>query len=185
MVNKKKKIKIAFDLDGVIIDKPPLVPQPIIEWLFRGNCQKKLHYRFPKTRIEQIIRRLSHYYLIRPPIKKNLEFIKELSRNKDVKLYIVSSRYSFLREHTREWLKRYLPKNHFVGIYLNLGNLQPHFFKEKVLREIKPEIFIDDDVLSIQYLQNKQLPIKFFCYSIIKTNNKEIKFIQNLKEIFN
>ncbi|OGM18367.1 hypothetical protein A2686_04400 [Candidatus Woesebacteria bacterium RIFCSPHIGHO2_01_FULL_38_10] len=78
MRSKRKIKKIAFDLDGVFINKPPFIPRKVIEWLYRSHRNnKKLSYRMPTTKIERLIRSFSHHHLFRPPIKKNIEFAKK------------------------------------------------------------------------------------------------------------
>lgn len=156
------RIKIAFDLDGVIVDKPPLIPKKILEWLFKGHNSSALCYRFPHSRTEQLIRKLSHYYLLRPPIKENLSLVKELAKEGN-ELYIVSGRYSFLELETRIWLQKRGLGNTFKKVYLNLRNEPPHVFKEKILKKIKPDYFIDDDAALVAYLKGK-VPGKVFCF---------------------
>ena len=102
-MKSRKKIKIGFDLDGVIIDKPPIVPRFLLEKLVRQNMNKHLAYRYPSSEIERQIRILSHHPIFRPPIQKNVSIIKQLYKSKDYKLYVVSSRYSFLKKRTEQW----------------------------------------------------------------------------------
>jgi len=174
-----KKIKIAFDLDGVIIDKPPLVPKKFIEWLFRGFKKDGLHYRFPHSKIEQRIRKFSHYYLFRPPIKKNIEFIKKLAKEEKYELYVISGRYSFLKEETEKWLKKRKIDGVFKQVFINLSNEQPHLFKEKKLKEIKAEIFIDDDKFLVDYLKkNSSAQIYYFYKGGVSTLDFYIKSIK-------
>jgi uncharacterized HAD superfamily protein len=171
-MNKRKIIKIAFDLDGVIVDKPPLIPKKLLERLFRGKSNHKLHYRFPNSVIEQKIRKLSHYYLFRPPIKKNIEFIRKLAENNKYELFIISARYSFLEKETKIWLNKRKLDNIFKGVYLNLFNKQPHLFKEEVLKNLKPEIFIDDDYLLADYLVEKKASKNIYCFSLDDSEEK-------------
>lgn len=176
------KIRIAFDLDGVIIDKPPLISKKLLEWLFRGGKRDGLHYRFPHSKLEQRIRKISHFYLFRPPIKKNIEFIRQLAKDKKYELYIISGRYSFLKKETKIWLEKRKIKDLFEGIFLNLKDEQPHLFKEKILKQIKPEVFVDDDSLLADYLVEKNFG-KIFCYS--KDNQcLKAKAIRRLDELF-
>lgn len=172
------KIKIAFDLDGVIIDKPPLIPKKLIERLFKGGNHGGLHYRYPKSKLEILVRKISHYYLFRPPIKKNIEFIKELAESDKYELYIVSGRYSFLEKETENWLKKRGIKNYFKNVFINLKNMQPHLYKEEKLKEINPVLFIDDDFLLADYLADKLKTAKIFCLS--KNNNSSSKAINVL-----
>lgn len=158
------KIRVAFDLDGVIIDKPPLIPKKLIEYLFRGNNDiEKLHYRFPKTKLEILIRKLSHFYLFRPPIKENIDFIKNLAKNPDYELYIISARYSFLKDETAAWLKKRKIDHLFKELIINLEDKQPHLYKEEKLKEIKPVAFVDDDWLLADYLVNRNLAVSIYC----------------------
>jgi len=172
----EKKIKIAFDLDGVIIDKPPLIPKKLLEKLFRGSKKNGLHYRFPKSKREQTLRKISHYYLLRPPISKNIDFIKKLSRDKRYDLYIISARYSFLKKQTDNWIAKRGLNKIFKKICLNSKDEQPHLFKEKVLTAIKPAIYIDDDNLLADYLVNKG-KTKIICFSKDATCEKAVRII--------
>jgi len=179
-----KKIKIAFDLDGVIIDKPPFIPKKLLEWLFKGTKKDGLHYRFPATKFEQWIRKLSHFWLFRPPIKKNIEFIKKLAKNPKYELYIVSGRYSFLEKETEIWLtKRGLGKI-LKKVYINVTDNQPHLFKEKILKSLKPQIFVDDDSFLTDYLVEKIPNQKIFYFSLGKNLCKKTPQVSTLEEIF-
>jgi len=160
----RRRIRIAFDLDGVIIDKPPFIPKKLLEWLFRGPRKDGLHYRFPTTKFEQWIRKLSHFWLFRPPIKKNIEFIKNLAKDPKYELYIVSGRYSFLEKETKKWLEKWKLTGIFKEIFINLKNEQPHLFKERILKKNGIQIFVDDDELISLYLSKKNIG-KIFCYS--------------------
>lgn len=160
-----KKIKIAFDLDGVIIDKPPLIPKKLLERLFRGKTNHKLHYRFPKSKFEQLIRKISHFYIFRPPIRENIDFVKKLSKNSEYEIYAVSGRYSFIQEETRNWFKKRHIDNVFKQVFLNTEDEQPHLFKERKLKELGVQIFVDDDELLADFLADKLKNTKIFCLS--------------------
>jgi len=151
-----KKVRIGFDLDGVIIDKPPFIPHSIMEKLVREHDHKKLSYRYPTSSFERKIRFWSHHPLLRPPIKKNIRLIKELYKSKNYKLFVVSSRYSFLEERTRQWFRFYKLRKFFEKVYINLEDAQPHLFKEEMIKRLKLDVFIDDDLPLLDYLR-KQL----------------------------
>lgn len=178
----KDKIKIAFDLDGIIIDKPPLIPKKLIDWLFRGKRGDKIYYRFPKSKIEQKIRKLSHFYLFRPPIKENICFLRKVAQDKKYELYVVSARYSFLRRETEVWLRKRRILGLFKKIFLNLNDEQPHLFKEKILKDIKPKIFVEDDDLLADYLVGKKIS-KILFFSPTGTGYSKARTIKNISEI--
>ncbi len=177
------KTIIAFDLDGVVIDKPPLIPKSFLEWMFHGNSGNKLYYRFPRSKAEQFVRRLSHYYLFRPPIKRNIAFINEIARQKGYDLYAVSGRYSFLKKETANWLKKRGVTQIFKKIYLNEGDGQPHFFKEKILKDLKADVFVDDDEALADYLAQRLKTTKVFCFSPRSGNCRNATPINSLERL--
>src|SRR4030043_1824577 len=170
----KEKIKIGFDLDGVIIGKPPFMPKYLMEKLVRKRGHG-LAYRYPESKIERRIRWLSHLPLFRPPIKKNIKLIHELYKSKNYELYVVSSRYSFLEGRTKEWFKFYRLRGLFKEIHINLKDEQPHIYKEKMIKKLKLNVFIDDDRPLLEYLKKELGDVE-----LIFVEEKE-KHLNNLK----
>jgi hypothetical protein len=150
-----KKVKIGFDLDGVVIGKPFFVPQLLMEKLVREKVDHQLSYRYPKSVIEKKIRIFSHHPILRPPIKDNIVLIKELYKSNMYEIYVVSSRYSFLERRTNEWFKFYNLRKFFKEIFINLEDEQPHIFKEKMIKKLKLNVFIDDDKPLLKFLKSK------------------------------
>jgi hypothetical protein len=181
---KKKITRIGFDFDGILVNKPPLMPKQILEFLFKGPG-RDLHYRFPNLRAEQTIRQISHHYYFRPPIKKNLKLIKKIAGNKKHRLYLISSRYSFLKKQTHRWLKRNQVKNLFTEVFFNLEDEQPHLFKEKMIKKLKVDLYVDDDYLIVDYLTKKIPDVKIFCLSPKKSHSEaSSRIIDSLERIF-
>jgi len=152
---KTEKIRVAFDLDGVIIGKPPLIPGKVLEWFVREQNSKNPRFRYPKFFGERWLRWFSHYHSFRPPIKENFELVKRLSKDKSYELFVISGRYRFLKKRTEKWFKVHKIDGIFKEVHLNLKNEQPHVFKEKVLKKLKPDIFFEDDELIVNYLNKK------------------------------
>ncbi len=121
----------------------------------RDHKKTNLAYRFPATKVEQRIRWLSHHPLLRPPIKENIILIKRLVGMNKHQLFIVSSRYNFLKNRTDEWLKQNHLDHWFMKIVINEHNHQPHLFKEKMIKKLNLHIFIDDDLPLVNYLRSK------------------------------
>jgi uncharacterized HAD superfamily protein len=169
-MNDRKKIKIGFDLDGVLIDKPPLIPKMVLESLVLLKVKNKLVYRYPELKFERWIRQLSHHYLFRSPLQENVEIIYKLAKNKKNKIFVVSGRYRFLQERTQQWLSVNKLSKVFEKIYINKKNEQPHLFKERLIKELKIEIFIDDDKFLVKYLRSKLPRVKVILFNS-KTNS--------------
>jgi len=172
-----KKIKIAFDLDGVIIDKPPIISKRFIERLFRGSKKEILHYKFPSSSLEITIRKLSHLYFLRPALKNNIEFIRKLKKTGEYEIYFITGRYSFLKYETMAWLKHNGVDDLFDCIFMNDKNEQPHLFKERILNLIKPEVFVDDDRLMVDYLSKRSDATRIF-YLPYRTKLSEVEILR-------
>lgn len=177
-----KKI-VAFDLDGVIVNKPPIISKKLLEKLFKGS-KKTLVYRFPHCRLEQAVRKLSHFYLLRPPIRENIKEIRRfVKKNPDWLVVAVSARYKFLEEETYRWLSKRGVKKLFSKVYLNLDNEQPHIFKEKILKNLGVKMFVDDDGTIADYLcKNPKIKVFFYCTNGEKCSRA--KTINRLKEMW-
>lgn len=181
---------IGFDFDKVFIDYPPLVPYSFIDFLYKGksffrknlSTNPDIYYRFP-NKFEQKIRIFSHYHIFRPPIRDNIDVLKNISRSSKSKTYLVSSRFSFLKKRTDEILVRYKLKKYFDGIYFNYDNLQPHIFKEKTIKKLKIDTYIDDDIHLSLYL-SKKIP-DLTIYWVMGNRAKPMRLPKNIIGIKN
>lgn len=172
-------MRIGFDFDKVFVDYPPFVPEKLINWLYKKH-NHKLSYRIP-GKLEQKIRILSHYSLLRPPIKESLRYLPELAKNNNLEIYLISSRFGFLKEKTKNWLKKYKIEKYFKGIFFNFNNKQPHLFKSQKIKELEIEKYVDDDLDLLYYLSKENTKIKF--YWINKSRKKDLP--ENIIQIDN
>ncbi len=151
----KKKLKVGFDLDGVIVDKPFFMPKSVIEWLYRTHNGNHKKYRVPTWQLEILIRKLSHHWLLRLPLRKNLKKIKKIFKQTDFEIYFISGRFNFLNNRTKNWFKRYFPEFPLNRVFINKNNEQPHLFKEKTLKKLNIDHFYDDSLITTDYLEQK------------------------------
>lgn len=172
-IMKKKVLKVGFDLDGVILYNPIRVARPIIAF-FKSiffNHKKPLFFYYPKTKIEKLFWKILHLSSLFPA--PGVNEIKKLVKEKKIKAYLITGRYSFLENDLQQRIKKLKLKNFFEGIYFNKNDLQPHLFKEKMIKKLNLDIYIEDNWDIVNYLtQNSEL----------KTQNKKIKifWIYNL-----
>lgn len=178
-------MQIGFDLDGIFVNTPPLVPIQIIDWLYKKHCQKSLSYSIPKLPISKLIRQTTHISPLRPPIKKNIKILSQILLNPNLKLYLISGRYKFLEKLTFKLLHKYNLITPFSKIYLNIDDEQPHLFKEKILKKLDLDLFVDDDLDLLKYLQKSGIKTKLIWYNKNHQNNSHdgIIAISNLSEI--
>ncbi len=155
-------MKIGFDLDRVFINYPPFVPGFVIDYLYKNHGTKKLSYRIPTSPFEIFIRRVSHWWGFRPPIQQNIDYLNSLAKSGKHELYLISSRYSFLKPQTEYILKKYGLFGSFKKIYLNLQNEQAHEFKKRIIEDLGIDVYIDDDADLINFLASTKTKTKLF-----------------------
>jgi len=144
-------------LDGVIIGRPPLVPRGLLERLFRGTKDSGLIYRFPTGKRHQWLRKISHHYFFRPPIKDNLAFLKKISQDPSFEIYLISGRYSFLAKETTRWLVKRELAGKVSRVFINEIDLPPHIFKKKIIKKLELEFYFEDDDQIVAFLR-KEVP---------------------------
>lgn len=170
-------MNIGFDLDKVLINYPPLIPDRVIEKLYKKKANGTLLYRIPSTP-EQWVRKMSHFSPLRRPVKNNLLLLKKLSRKNH--LYLISSRFKFLEPETTKLLKKHRLDSLFDGMYFNYQNQQPHEFKEQVLKKLHLDAYVDDDYHLLNYVAKHQKATTLYW---LATNKHEVSPNPNIKTI--
>jgi hypothetical protein len=178
-------MNIGFDLDKIFVNFPPLVPPKIIDMFYKEKANRELKYRIP-SKLEQIVRIISHHPIIRSPIAGNLEYIKKLNMKNINKYYLISSRFNFLKKRTDDLIKRNNLDKIFKAMYFNYENKQPHQFKNDVIRKLNIDMFIDDDLQLLEYLVNENPEIKFFWLNdkISRNLKKNLFAVKHISEMF-
>lgn len=187
---KKKVLKVGFDLDGVILYNPIRVARPIIAF-FKSiffNHKKPLFFYYPKTKIEKLFWKILHLSSLFPA--PGVNEIKKLVKEKKIKAYLITGRYSFLENDFQQWIKKLKLKNFFEGIYFNKNDLQPHLFKEKMIKKLNLDIYIEDNWDIVNYLQktlansNSKKTKIFWVYNLLDIRKKYQYKFSSLKTAF-
>lgn len=144
-------MNIGFDLDKIFVNHPPLVSEKIIDKIYKHKHHGHLEYRIP-SRPEQMLRRLTHYSPLRPAIKKNITFVQDLASLNTNKHYLISGRFGFLEQVTKQFAKKYNFDTIFDAMFFNFQNEQPHFFKDTIIKKLQLDKYIDDDLDLLEYL---------------------------------
>lgn len=173
-------MNIGFDLDKVFVNYPPFIPDSLIDRLYRKKANGVLLYRIPSTP-EQLLRKITHLPNFRPPITHNIEAVKNIEK-KNHKYFLISSRYKFLEKMTYTLLKHYKLDELFDKTFFNFDNKQPHEFKNKVIKDMKIDRYVDDDLYLLKYVA-KQNPKTTFFWLNKKINNKLHKNIYAITHI--
>lgn len=152
---KKQPLRVGFDLDGVILYNPARVVRPLISLAKRLFLSKrKLAFYYPHSPIEKWMWGLFHLSSIY--ISSGMDDIKKLVKEKKIKAYIVTARYSFLGEDFKKWVKKNGIDLVFDGVYYNKDDEQPHVFKEKMIKKLNLEVYVEDNYDVVKYLSQKE-----------------------------
>jgi hypothetical protein len=180
-------MRIGFDLDKIFIDTPPFVPISIINKFYKQRDNGVLLYRIP-TRPEQLFRKATHVPLLRQPIKGNLTFLRELAKDKTNHLYLISSRFEFLKSETELLVRKNGLDKIFDKLYFNYENKQPHEFKNEILKQLMLDIYVDDDLSLVKYVAKDNPKTHFFWLDDTTKSEKltsNITAISSLEQILN
>ncbi len=188
MTKTKKIIKIGFDLDGVVLYNPIRVFRVFITDFFKKIKNKLLKkneditFYVPKKSFEKFIWYLLHKtsFMINP----GYDDIKKLAKNKNIKLYLITGRYSFLKKDLDNWLKKLNAKKIFQQIYYNKKDEQPDQFKLKMIKKLKLNYYVEDnwDIVK-KLISQKKTKILWITNLIDKKINYPLKFL-HLKDVY-
>lgn len=168
-----QRVRIGFDFDKVLVNYPPLIPDPFINWIYKKRS-KTLKYRFPGT-LEQKIRILSHYPPFRHPMTENIDTVKSLYKKK-VPIFLISGRFGFLEKRTDIWLKKHALRKYFKEIHFNFNNEQPHLFKDRIIKSLRITHFVDDDLDLLLYLAKHNPKVVFYWFNPSKITKRYVPF---------
>lgn len=153
----KKPLKVGLDLDGVILYNPARIVRPLITFVKRAVLHKSsTKFFIPRAYWEQIVWKFLHKSSIF--VAPGFEEIKQLTQNKKIELYIITGRYSFLREDFEKWIKAIHAHTFVKDWYFNEHDEQPHIFKEKLITKLNLDVFVEDNWDIVNYL-NSQLSL--------------------------
>lgn len=151
---KKQTLRVGFDLDGVLLYNPTRIVRPLVteakKLLFR---QRKLKFYLPHSLLQKSL----WYFLHKSSlfISPGYHEVKQLVKDGKIKAYLITARYSFLQNDLGNWLKKLEAGKYFQGSIYNKNNEQPHLFKEKIIKKLNLDIFVEDNWDIVNYLDSK------------------------------
>lgn len=192
----KKQLRVGFDLDGVILYNPARIVRPIIvklKKIFFKNDVEKFH--LPQNWLQKTAWLFLHKSSLFP--SSGLHDIKKLIETGKIEAYIISARYELLKDDFDSWLNNINAKKYFKGCYHNNDNEQPYLYKEKMIKKLNLDIYVEDNWDIVKYLKSKvksqKSPLRpsgfegrakvFWIYNILDRHiNYEYKF-SGLKKV--
>ncbi len=150
-----QKIKnIGFDLDGVILYNPARIVRPIIVFVKKYFLKRDINkFYYPKNKTEQMIWNILHKSSVWPA--PGIEGLLRLLKEKKIKAYIISARYESLKTDFDAWMKKIDPDHVFMDYFYNNQNEQPHLYKERMIRKLNLDIFVEDNWDIVAHINSK------------------------------
>jgi len=165
---KKQILKVGFDLDGVLLYNPARIARSIIAFIKKYVLKRDLSkFYYPKNKLESWAWNFLHKSSLWPA--SGIDIIHQLIKNKKIKAYIISARYESLKADFNYWIKKIDPKKNFSGHYFNDENEQPYLFKEKIIKKLNLDIYVEDNWDIVNHLSSSGRKI-FWIYNILDRN---------------
>lgn len=137
-------MKVGFDLDGVLLYNPARIARPIIVAIKKLFFKQKVDQFFlPQAKWQKYIWLLFHEssLFVAPGYKK----LKKLVTANKIEAYIITARYEFLKDDFQQWLNKIEADKFFAGCYYNNNDEQPYVFKQRMIDQLKLDIFVEDN----------------------------------------
>jgi hypothetical protein len=80
---------------------------------------------------------------------------------------MISARYESLKTDFDSWVKKIDPDHLFAGYFYNNQNDQPHLYKEKIIKKLGLDIFVEDNWDIVKYLKTGMRTKIFWIYNLL------------------
>lgn len=166
----KKQLRVGFDLDGVLLYNPARIARPVIVFIKKIFFKKEVNkFHYPQTKIQKLIWLMFHKVVFGPAL--GYGELKKLIKSKKIKAYIITGRNESLINDFNHWLKKLEANKYFSDCYFNDKNEQPYLFKEKMIKKLKLDLYIEDNWDIVDYLSSSGQKV-FWLYNIFDKNIK-------------
>jgi len=187
--SKTKIIKIGFDLDGV------LAKHSLGGFWFRlRKAKEKIlknlgasSYYYPKTFLERWAWMIIDWFR-RPLAKGEKKLLIDFARCQNVKVFLVTGRFGFLKGLTLRWLQKNNLFSCFDKIVVNVNDGDPTLAKARSISKLKIDYFVDDDLEVLKKLTKISSAKLFWLVPQYRNerenSNPQIRSVTNLAQVF-
>ena len=181
MTNQSAPLRVGFDMDGVLLYNPGRIIRPFISSIKRIFLhKKKLEFYYPKTPHEKLFWRFIHKSSIYNA--PGLSEITKLVSEGKIEAYLITARYNFLGASVENWVKKNKLEKTFKGVFYNSKDEQPHEFKERMVKKLKLQIYVEDNWDIVNHL-SKETPAEIlWIYNIMDRGRVFPKKFPHLKK---
>src|SRR3990167_4579776 len=152
MTAKTSKIRIGFDFDGVLFYNPIRLLRPLLDLVKKYVLHvPSTTFYVAKTPSSYAFMRLVHASSFMPNVGLHdfLEFLK----NPNIEVYVVTARQKFLMPDLYRLLKLYRVHIPHTVIYYNLHDEQAHIFKERMMKKLGLDFYVEDNWDIVQHVR--------------------------------
>jgi hypothetical protein len=79
---------------------------------------------------------------------------------------VISARFGFLDSNLKKWISEQGLNKTIKNIYINERAEQPHLFKQRMIKELELDYYVEDNLDIVLYLNDKALKLKTKIYWI-------------------
>jgi hypothetical protein len=175
-----RKLRIGLDFDGVVAYNPLRVVRGPITAVKRRFLKKKTtEFYIPKNPLMRFLFWIPHQFSVLPG--PGLDDLKRLVDAGEAEAYIVSGRYGYLDADIPRWLKTHGFAGIFREVIANERDEQPHLFKERTLKRLNLDYFVEDNFDIVEHL-SARLPTKIlWIYNVVDRGSAYPRKFASLK----
>lgn len=183
-----KIVRVGLDFDGVVSYNPFRIIRAPIKW-FKRKFRKtnKLSFFVPHTWWQTWIWILMHESSLIPA--RGATLLGEMCAREEIEVHLITGRFEFLEKNLTNFLRRYRMTTYFSSININKKREQPHLFKERMIKKLKLDYYVEDNWDIVQYLQGKTKAEIIWIYNYLDRQReyaKKYPYLETaLKEVRN
>jgi len=152
---KQKPLKVGFDMDGVLLYNPARIVRPLISTFKKnkiGFKREELEFYVPRPGFQQFFWEMLHKSSCF--LAPGFDQIKKLKAEKLIEPYMITGRFGHLKKDYLKWKKKMKADELFVECFMNSDDEQPHLFKERLIKDLGLEVFVEDNWDIVRYLDD-------------------------------
>lgn len=164
-----KKLIVGLDFDGVLAYNPTRLIRAPIKWFKRRVLKiRRLSFFVPKNEWQKWLWVLMFESSVWPA--RGVKQLKEDVENGRIEVHLVTGRFGFMNKSLYEWLDKYQLRTVFKSISVNEEGEQPHLFKERVIKKLKLDWYVEDNLDIVLYLKDKVQTQVAWIYNLVDKN---------------
>lgn len=155
-----------MDFDGVVAYNPfRLIRYPVAWFKKKVLKKRRLSFFIPRTWWQRWIWTIIHGVSIFPAL--GTAKVTEMSRDGRYEFHLITGRLGFLGGQTDKWLQKYGLRQSFTTVNINADSHQPHLFKEKIMKELELDYYVEDNLDVVEYVKDKGKTKVLWVYNIV------------------